>query len=255
MGLRKLIDKQLFTGLPEPLVVHSGLGGLRGLMPIRDVPKAVCDALHGLAVVMPAYTFQFPKTGVFDIKRSKPSTGAICEWFSTVATRTHKPLNSYYFTNLAIHAPQTTAWGKDGMMGWLLENDATFVSLGVSTLKSCSYFHYAEEKLKVPYRYFKTFKGMLYNDGKHVGPCEETLFVGPRGVEYDFKAGPAINYLDANGLIERRPHMEIIKVRDIVDAAEVMLHFDPYSLCHPTQEGRDKVREYVESGKLDDERR
>lgn len=240
-----------FSGLPEPLVVHSGMKGLRGLMPMRDVPGAVCGALRGVSTIMPAYTFQFPRTGVFDLVRSKPSTGAICEAFD--GERTAKPLNSYKFANCEPDAPQTTAWGEDSMMGWLLKNDATFVALGVSTLKSCSYFHYAEEKLRVPYRYFKTFEGLLYDDGERIGTCSETLFVGPKNCEYDFKAHAAIRLLEDRGQIKRRPHMEIIKVRDIVEVAEEVLTDDPYAMCHPTEEGRNRVREYVESGNLHEE--
>jgi len=142
-----------FSGLSEPLVIHSGLKGLRCGLPMRTVPSLVLDALEGMAVIMPAYTFNFPRTGVFDLVRSKPSTGMICEAFDGV--RTPKPMNSYKFKGCYPTTPQTTAWGGDGMMGWLIRHDATFVALGVSTLKSCSYFHFAEEKLKVPYRYFK----------------------------------------------------------------------------------------------------
>jgi len=219
---------------------------------MREVPGAVLAALEGRAVVMPTYTSKFPQTGVFDLVRSKPYTGAICEAFR--GQRTPKPMNSYKYQNCFPTCPQTTAWGDDGMMGWLLSNDATFVALGVSTVKSCSYFHYAEEKTNVPYRYFKTFRGSLYDDGNHIGPCFETLFVGPNGVEYDFKAHAADALLEERGLKEKRPLMEIIKVRDIVDAAEEVLSLDPYCLIHPTEEGRRKVREYVESGKLDAEK-
>lgn len=218
---------------------------------MREVPEAVFKALEGRAVIMPAYTHQFAKTGVFDLVRSKPNTGMICEEFDGI--RTPNPMNSYKFKNCLPTAPQTTAWGPDSMMGWLLDNDATFVALGVSTLNSCSYFHYAEEKLKVPYRYFKTFKGLLYDDGKHLGDCQETLLVGPLGVEYDFKANAAIKLLEDFNMIERRPHMEIIKISNIVASATDVLQLDPYAMCHPTQEGRDRVREYVESGKLDEE--
>lgn len=218
---------------------------------MRDIPGVIYEGLGGMAAIMPTYTFNFPKTGVFDLIRSKPSTGTICEGFD--GTRTPKPINSYKYKNCLPVSPQTTAWGEDGMMGWLVKNDATFIALGVSTLKSCSYFHYAEEKLKVPYRYFKTFNGLLYDDGKHIGPCSETLFVGPKSCGYDFKAGKAIELLDERGRIERRSHMEIIKVRDIVNTAEEVLTEDPYCLIHPTEEGRRKVREYVESGKLDEE--
>ena len=244
-----------FRGIREPIVVHSGLTGLRRLAPPREIPRLICKALGNTAVIMPAYTFSFARTKRFDLS-DKPTTGAICNEFMKWASRTIAPMNSY-LTKWCVEIlalPQTTAWGRDSVMGWLYRNDATFVSLGVSTVKSCSYFHHAEEMLQVPYRYYKTFKGNAYSHGNLVGPCSETMFVGPRGVPYDFKAVIADRLLEERGLKTRRPYMEIIRVMDIVDVAEECLREDPYSLCHPTREGREAVREYVESGKLRDER-
>ena len=243
-------------GLKEPLIIHSGLTGFRGNgVDMRRVPQLVCEAVGHRAAIMPAYTFDFPKTKRFDLKQ-KPSTGAIAAWFLQGGERTHAPMNSYStkWVMEILNLKQTTAWGSDSVMEWLYRNNATFVSVGVSTLKSCSYFHYAEELVQVPYRYYKTFVGNLYRGGKLIGPCQETMFVGPKGVAYDFKAMAADKLLEERGLKTRRQYMEIIRVRDIVDVAEECLRKDPYSLCHPKQEGREAVREYVESGKLQDEK-
>ena len=48
--------------------------------------------------------------------------------------------------------------------------------MGVPWNKGCSYLHRYEELNKVPWRYFKTFKGEMFDKGKKIGTCMERKY-------------------------------------------------------------------------------
>ena len=200
------------------------------------------DASRARTLVMPAYTYDFPRTGVFDPAFSQPSTGVICEEFMSRpgVVRTRHPMNSY----LAIPALPDhlrDGWRVGSVMGFLCDENATFVSLGVSVLKSCSYFHHAEAELGVPYRYHKTFCSNGY---------ETMAYVGPLSCPQDFWAAPADALLEKWELKHRCRYFDWLEMRHIHLAAKECLRKDPYSLLRNGAE----VKAYVESGGLEREK-
>ena len=79
-------------------------------------------------------------------------------------------------TKKILNLKQSTAWGDDSVIGFL-SNDKDTLGLGVNTdLLSFTWvtIHSCEEKLKVPYRFWKIFKGKNLDTGKEV---YEKMFV------------------------------------------------------------------------------
>jgi len=251
------------------IVVHSGIWGFARDMgiPIRDVPDAIIDVLMDIAgtkrtLIMPAFTFQFPGSKVFDKKRTKPQTGILVESFlkHPGVRRSSQPIFSYAAfgpdADAMLSCRCSTAWGKDSVMGWFEDVDALFVSLGVHSLLSCTYYHTAEERQSVPYRYHKRFTGTLYDDGKEVGPCEEVFFVRPLGVEMEFLGKPADDRLENEGYKIRPPEtegvfVESMTVRDIIRISSEVITDDPYAMV--LEKDRDAVRTWIDAGNLDKE--
>ena len=79
-------------------------------------------------------------------------------------------------TKQILNLKQSTAWGDDSVIGFL-SNDKDTLGLGVNIdLLSFTWvtIHSCEERLKVPYRFWKVFKGKNIDSGKEV---YEKMFV------------------------------------------------------------------------------
>lgn len=170
-------------------------------------------------LVVPTYTPRFAVSQVFDRRRSEATTGVLPNRVRARANarRTDAPMNSYAVVGpLAgdmLAQPQMTAWGDDSVMGWLERVNARVVVLGISWGKGCGLLHRPEEQQRVPYRYFKVFRGTLLDDGEPVGPCQETQFVRPRGV-------PLVNGYEAiDPVLAREPHHRRIDTPNLFAAS------------------------------------
>ncbi|MEO9961914.1 MAG: AAC(3) family N-acetyltransferase [Alphaproteobacteria bacterium] len=267
------LERDLLGLIPDgtnSVVIHSGLWGiLRHIegapedLPARIVDRMLAWAQDGLTVVFPTYAFEFPRTQTFDLVRTRATTGVIAETFMAHpdVRRMAQPMNSYAVAGpraeelLAL--PCTTSWGSDSAMGWFEANNTTYISLGVSVLLSCSYFHFAEEKARVPYRYFKRFLGTLFDDGREVGPCSETMYVRPLGCPHDFLGTEVDRRLEAVGL-KRRPAreggvlVEALSMNDVNRMTMDLVTEDAYALI--VENGREGLRKWVAEGGLEAEK-
>ena len=79
-----------------------------------------------------------------------------------------------------------TSWGKKSLFEWLSKKNARICVLGVPWNKGCSYLHRYEELNMVPWRYFKTFEGKLYQFGKKIGECREKKYSKVDVVDFFF---------------------------------------------------------------------
>lgn len=138
-------------------------------------------------LVLPAYSFlDFARFRKFDLHRTMTETGALPDAALAKAVtgadgwvRSRSPMNSYLVRGPraaeVLARPCTTAWGPDGVLGWMVEAKARIAVLGVPWV-SCSMMHHAEELLLVPYRYYKRFAGTLLIDGVESAPCVEVMY-------------------------------------------------------------------------------
>lgn len=140
-------------------------------------------------LVLPTYTFGFPRTRQFDLVRTRPETGILPDMAVKAAgfVRSHNPIVSHIAYGPRAHelltCRQTTAWGDDSVMQWFEASRARVAVLGIPWGQGCGFIHRAEEKSQVPYRYFKRFQGQLLADEIAQGECTETLYVRPLGVD------------------------------------------------------------------------
>ena len=216
VGRRKLTEEDFHRALDEVLgpehvfsLFFRGSIHLRIFFewPPQDTPDrclmCLSFAANGRTLVVPAYYLGFAGTRLFDPRRTLTDIGMLpdCAVQREKLNRLDKPMNSYMVAGAKAErfcAFRTTAWGEDGVMAWLVRNKAKVMTLGVPWHESCSLYHYAEELLKVPYRYHKRFVGELRRDGVPSGTCEEVMFLGPPKLLW---SGTMKNprLLDANG--------------------------------------------------------
>ena len=253
VGRRKLTEEDFHRALDEVLgpedevfIVFSGIYTFAHLFewPPQDTPDRLLDvfesfASNGRTLVVPAYYLGFAGTRLFDPRRTLTDIGMLpdCAVQREKLNRLDKPMNSYMVAGAKaeeiLRLPCTTAWGEDGVMAWLVRNKAKVMTLGVPWHESCSLYHYAEELLKVPYRYHKRFVGELRRDGVPSGTCEEVMFSRSAKVpvEWDHeKVYPRL--LDANVVVPGGYGgipLEAALASDIAAVTCDMLDANPYA--------------------------
>lgn len=261
--------EQVIAKDADVIVLHSGLFGFANRLdvPPRDIPGLVLDIVDDIVgpdrtLVMPTFFFGFPRERKYDDVLTRPDTGAIAQLFMNrpTSTRSAQPMNSYAVegprADELLSRPCTTAWGKDGVMAWFYDVDACYVTLGVGTLLSNSYYHMAEQWEGVPYRYFKRFVGERFHDGEPAGECSEVMYVRPLGYTFDFLGVPVDELMGARGL-KTRPErddgviMESMSMRDIIHTSQEILRDNIYAMV--TEPYRDGLKKWIAEGHLEAE--
>jgi aminoglycoside 3-N-acetyltransferase len=228
------------------VVIYSGIWmiGANIDLPPKDVPVLLLDCLceyadrHHKTILLPSYTYNFTKTKKFDLAKSKPETGVLAEFALSKEgfRRTSSPLNSYLAYGprkeeiLAVR--DETLWGDSSLMGWLDDEDANIWVLGEPWHRACTHFHRAEEVYGVEYRYYKRFRGELFNNGIFLAENSSVMHVRPKECksEMDFSCmAPEM---------ERRSHvksstnqllpLEAATARKIVEVGMDLLNKDEY---------------------------
>jgi aminoglycoside N3'-acetyltransferase len=243
-ALREVILAALRCVLPARpgiAVIHSSFPLL---MPPREFAPA--DALHALdalvragwTVALPAFTFSFCGTGSFDAA-GKSETGMFADWLladAEDAVRTRHPIYSFAVRGLRAaeiaSCPSTTTFGDDSPFGLFEREDASIVMLGCGW-EYCTQIHRYEELARVPYRYFKTFRGDAdYGDGPR--PVAAEMFV--RDLEIDAVVdltGTELALREQGAIVSAplfRGTVEALRVSALAARTNAVLSENPYAL-------------------------
>ncbi len=213
---------------------------------------------EGRTLVLPAYSYlDFARNRTFDLVRTAPDTGSLPETALAGGAfrRSRSPMNSYLVkgprAEELLTLPCTTAWGLDGVLGWLCGVNARVCVLGVPWV-SCSLMHHAEEILMVPYRYFKRFAGRMFEDGEEIGPCAEVMYSRSLHAVPEWDITGFGRALRADGAVKvgdnRRIPMESGLARDIHRVNEDLFREDMY--CYITN--GDELDAWIRNGKDDE---
>ena len=171
----------------RPLVVYSGLWLFsRSIaVPTRELPGRIVDSLLEVAgprrtVLMPTYTSGF-QDGVIDLDQTPSTTGVITETFRRREETCRTASAFFSFAAVGPEAELLTqlrpcdAWGEGSVFEWIQERDAHLLVLGESC-EAISFIHRAEWLAGVPYRYRKTFTGLMIHRARQE-QLSECLFV------------------------------------------------------------------------------
>lgn len=149
------------------VIVHSSLfhfgqfeGGVRNFF--RTIEEVFDDTY---TLVMPAFNWGFPKTKVWNYHTTKSQCGILTEHMRALpgTLRTIHPFHS-----LVARGPNadalvgdicTSSFGPRSAFEKLIEAGAYNLSLGSEFIGGATFCHYAEEALKVPYRFYMDFPG------------------------------------------------------------------------------------------------
>lgn len=195
--------KEVISKEDEVIVLYSGISNFIFDIKFKNnnIPKTLLDILEKIitnkrTLILPSFSAHtFLKEKMFDIKKSIDNIGVIPkEALKRKYFRTTQPLHSYlvYGKEKAElkKLKNLTSWGDSSILGYMNKKNARICTFGIPWNKGCAYLHRFEELSLVPWRYFKSFRGPLYKNGKKIGFCLEKKYSSPLNgiLKYDFEA-------------------------------------------------------------------
>ena len=190
-------------------------------------------------ILMPTFSFSFKETKLFDVENTPSKTGILPEVFrkKLPSIRSLNPMQSV--SVLGPHAKSytqmdcPTTFGENSLFDKFFKNDGMILLLGVDYNK-VTFYHYLEEKYKVPYRYWKTFSGAVIGYDRKTVKTDYRMFV--RKPEYL----PNINHygllMEELGLVKKAVIgnciIRLFKAKDLYDLLLKDLNVNKFCLVH-----------------------
>lgn len=123
-------------------------------------------------VVMPTFNWDYCKGEIFDPINTPSQVGVLTELFRKRPSVLRSLIPPWCtFAAIGKHAEYiasikgTSSFGADSVLQYLYEVNAKYVLLGCTYNEGAVHAHWLEEKLEVPYRYWKRFSGKLNING------------------------------------------------------------------------------------------
>ena len=119
-------------------------------------------------IIVPTFTYSFTHKKNYDPKNSKSKVGYFSEIFRKKkdVLRTAHPIFSVAVTGKLkkkiINCSIRDCFGKNTFFDFFYKNNGKVICIGCD-LDRITFIHYLEQKLMVPYRYFKFFDGFVIN--------------------------------------------------------------------------------------------
>lgn len=211
---------------------------LKGDYVAKKILTSIEKTFFDKTILFPAFSNDIVNKK-YDIKLSKPYTGIIpsLALHSGNYFRSESPLHSFLIKGKELKEvkklKQLTTWGAGSAFEWLYKKNALWISLNLDLNRGCAIHHMAEERAKVPYRFYKIFKGKLYNNGKY----KENIF--EKKYSYYKKYSNKLNYnnwisimkekKDFNKIIiSKGLYANISSVKKIVDKSYIFYKKNPF---------------------------
>ncbi|MDJ0969011.1 MAG: AAC(3) family N-acetyltransferase [Kiloniellales bacterium] len=171
----------------DTVFCHSNIGYF-GRLAGADSRDALCEAIFDTVMarlgprgtlVVPTYTYSFPRGQDFDPAETASPMGIFAEWIRAHPDSLRSRDPSYSVAAIGpgaaalIEGLPDNSFGRDSVFDRLLRLGAKHLNFNHP---GCTFIHYVERELQVPYRFDKTFTGTLHLDGK-ARPAEVTIWV------------------------------------------------------------------------------
>lgn len=248
MSLPTLSAKQLKEAIwdvgvkeGDGLLIHSALQFLGqpdgGPQLYLDVIEEVLGD-HGTLAV-PAFTFAFARGEDYDPGKSpSEDMGVFSELvrMDERALRTKHPMQSLALLGknaeelAALDTP--SAFDDGSTFDRMLELDFKLLLLGAE-IQAASIVHYSEQGAKVPYRYWKDFKGRVLSDGAWQKQTYR-MFVRDLDIDPQLKLDPIQERLESKGqwasVDLNFGKLALCRLKDFVAACDELLAVDRWAL-------------------------
>lgn len=171
------ISKEMFSNAISNLGVENGdhvyvASSMATLGFMDNAMQSICELLIAAVgnegtVIMPTFNFDFCKGVDFDINSTPSKVGVLTEYFRENYS-SHRSSSPPYHSvcakgRLASQISQvdsSTSFGENSVFQYMLDENVKYLLIGVG-FDAVPSFHWIEEKVGVPYRFWKKFKGMV----------------------------------------------------------------------------------------------
>jgi aminoglycoside 3-N-acetyltransferase len=159
---------------------HANLGFF-GRPKTGDIAEMVCDAIMrrtcGGTLCVPAFTYSFSKGEVFD-PLAPSKMGALSEWVKQLPEVKQSLDPCYSVAGIGREAADLLFHVAENTFDTNASFFARFFKVGGKVLNinfdaGSTFVHWVERQLEVPYRFDKTFSGMIVGKGR----AKSTIFV------------------------------------------------------------------------------
>jgi len=161
-------------GEGDTVYVASSMASL-GFM--DDPLNTICNLLiekvgKNGTIIMPTFNFDFCKGEDFNVQKTTSNVGTLTEYFRKNVS-THRSTSPPYHSVCAKghHAESIsnirslTSFGFDSVFQFLLDINAKYLLIGVG-FDAVPSFHWLEQNVEVPYRFWKSFSGNVLDGVK-----------------------------------------------------------------------------------------
>ncbi|AJC85230.1 aminoglycoside N(3)-acetyltransferase [Campylobacter peloridis] len=170
----KLALQNLDIKKGDILYIHSEIFNFGiPVINLHDLQKNIIDCFFEVigsegTLIMPTFTYSFCDNKVYDKLNSKTKIGVLNEFFRKLpgVKRTNDPLFSFAVKGAKekLFLKETNScFGEDSVFDILTQQNAKLVLFGGRHVDH-SYIHYIEEYMKVSYRFYKNFSGLIIDE-------------------------------------------------------------------------------------------
>lgn len=136
---------------------------------LSDWVNIIRQVIKDGTVIMPTFTYSFCNDEIFDVNQSKSRVGVLTEFFRKYngVKRTEHPIFSVAVLGEKDYIDVSMdSFGIDSIFDKLKRHHGKILILGSSFETSATFLHYIEQTVGVPYRYMKTFSGIIRKNGE-----------------------------------------------------------------------------------------
>ncbi len=199
--------------------------------------ESLKDHLGG-NILVPTYAYDFAKTGVFDVQRTKSDLGSISNAVISLPNWNREPTPIFSHASNNFHPGLVNSpFGRDSIFS-RLRNEGGIIAFMGAGLDSMTFIHHVEHTAAVPYRYQKTLSGLVRTKTLEFNH-DLDLFVRPPGdlIEYDFEK--LENHLRSARIIrETGPRSFVVGASEVFELLFDQLSKDPLWLLSKSSAAR-----------------
>jgi aminoglycoside 3-N-acetyltransferase len=206
--------------------------------PVIDFFREIKNYLNEGTILVPSFTYSATKGEPFDVLKTPSDVGLFSEKFRMLdgVQRSEHPIFSICalgkYADKFVHSRQDDCFGEGTLFDQLYSSNVKILTMGCA-FERVTFAHYVEQRLNVPYRYFKNFSAEIMYLGKST-QLDVRYYV--RKLELDTELD--LTKLEHNALAQsliRREHFgrflaRAILAKDFFDIASELILDDESSL-------------------------
>ena len=178
---------------------------------------AALDELYSpLGILVPAFTYSFTKTGIYDRAHTPSEVGRFGEEIRLAfppAQRTMNPVFSVIDCHSILKSDELsedTAFGRHSLWNHLNEIGHICVNVNLQVPLISTHLHFLEARQQVPYRYPKTFQGRVSTDGSDWTEMSYEYYVRDLDRDTRWRRGKIASFLKSHDVLHDHSRGDIL---------------------------------------------